>query len=80
MTQTIRMTRSTSIPLAAARLGLSLTARVALPMRVRSRKNATAMSTTMEIAMLSRSRGESEMAPNLRSTPSAPGSWRVDPP
>ena len=49
ITQTMRMTRSTSMPLAAARLGLSETARVALPMRVRSRKNANARSTTIEV-------------------------------
>jgi hypothetical protein len=77
----MRMTRSTSMPLAAARLALSDTALVALPMRVRSRKNPTARSMTMLTAMLAMSTQESATAPNRMSDGSvAPGSWLVDPP
>ncbi len=69
------------MPLAAARLGLSETARVALPMRVRSRKNANARSTTIEVAMLATSIHESVTGPSWMSDGIvAPGSCRVPPP
>ena len=61
--QTVEMTRSTSMPDDAASAGLSETARVALPMRVRSRAYATASSIAMHSSMLIRSLGASETGP-----------------
>ena len=70
-----------SMPLAAARLGLSETARVALPMRVRSRKYANPASTTIEVPMLATSIHDSEIGPRRISAGRvAPGSCRVSPP
>ena len=50
-TQTTRMTRSTSMPDAAASAGLSETARVALPIRVRSSAMIVARRTTTATAI-----------------------------
>ena len=72
----MRMTRSTLMPDAAARPGLSLMARVALPMRVRSSQYATAISRTMLIAIETTSIQESAIGPMRMSRGApAPGSW-----
>lgn len=69
------------MPLAEARLALSATARVALPMRVFTRKYATARRTTTDTIMLPTSIQESWTPPNDSSFGAvAPGSCRVAPP
>ena len=61
--QTKLMTRLTSMPDDSARSRLSATARMALPIRVRCRNNATATSTTIEMTMPIRSRGTIDTGP-----------------
>ena len=68
------------MPEAAASDGLSATARVAFPMRVRCSQTATPMSTTKLVAMLQSETAVSEMAPNCSLSSAEPGSDAVLPP
>ena len=65
---TRRMIFAVSMPVAEARSPLSLTARVALPIRVRCSTSATVISTTSDRTVIVRSRGVTAIGPKSQAT------------